>query len=245
MNKQAYFKLMGLNKKAEDKKPVLTNPGVGYGPVLPKGPVKFDPNAPSILQLGRAINADKTLDQLKEQEKPATVAGLYVPKDYKKTTEANQKFGPPEKYLYNKLFPSIKGLYYSNPMEWAAEEDRKAAEINKNTVPYKVMKALAKKDWQDQIGVRTQQGANSVFDYDYFNKIKGIPEASKDAFKANLSKFLSYKNKGWFERFIEWIKQKLAADPSNTVRGRAFSAGANADTFYSKLPETLRKSLQK
>lgn len=245
MDKQAYFKLMGLQKKAEGKKPVLTNPGVGYGSALPDGPVRFDPNAPSILQLGRAINAGKTLDQLKEQRRPATVAGLSVPKAYKKTVEANQKFGPPEKYLYNKLFPSIKGLFYSNPMEWAAEEDRKAAEINKKTVPQKVMKALAKKDWQDQIGARTERGANSVFDYDYFNKIKGIPGASKEAFKANLSKFLSYKNKGWFERFIEWIKQKLAADPSNTVRGKAFSAGANADIFYSKLPQTLKKSLQK
>jgi len=49
MDKQAYFKLMGLNKKAEGKKPVLTNPGVGYDLTPPNGLVKFDPNAPSLL----------------------------------------------------------------------------------------------------------------------------------------------------------------------------------------------------
>ena len=154
----------------------------------------------------------------------------------------NKKYGPVQNFIPN----IIKNHPYSKLLQWTDKKDAQARAKNKAAIPG-IMKAFLKGQREKQMGERTAQGANSVFDYANIQK-GGIPEASRNAFLNNFSKYMNYDKRAWWDQLLEWFRHMWAnvsgGNPLQTVRGAAFDARDKARNFYSNLSPKLQSKLQ-
>ena len=74
-----------------------------------------------------------------------------------------------------------------------------------------------------------------------------MSDAAKAAFAENANRYANYKNKGWWERLLAWIKQMWAGvsggNPLATERGTAMQAGERAGNIWSGLSDKIRNGL--
>ena len=286
MNKQAYFKLMGLQKKA--------------------GPVDWIKNKYKDLEAQRQINAANTAAAKQRAAAEATQRA-----EIAKDVEAAEQKYKQEKAQDAATVAKVKAdnaarqqraidLARSNKVKAAQEAAATAAltpaqrmqkrllEQKKRNAQNKALAAFegAKKNVTapletmltgqpldrllEQKGVKlptpveermsklkqeqanaleaaaVRKGLGDVFMFDRFNKGNMSADA-KAALGQNIRKYTTYKDKGWWERLLAWIRQKWAelsgSDPLSTERGSALQAGERAGNIWAGLSDKVQKGL--
>ena len=91
-----------------------------------------------------------------------------------------------------------------------------------------------------------RKGLGNVFMFDRFNK-GNMSDAAKAALGQNIKKYTTYKDKGWWERLLAWLRQMWAGvsggNPLSTERGAALQAGERAGNIWSGLSDKIQKGL--
>lgn len=91
-----------------------------------------------------------------------------------------------------------------------------------------------------------RKGLGNVFMFDRFNK-GNMSDAAKTALGQNIRKYTTYKDKGWWERLLAWLRQMWAGisggNPLATERGAALQAGERAGNIWAGLSDKIQKGL--
>lgn len=283
MNKQAYFKLMGLQKKAgpvdwiknkykdlqadqqirdikasaerarkrnqEAQKTEIAK-GVTAAENKYKQERKQDAKTVAKIKADREARSQRAADnarsnRIKSAQEEAANAAL-TPAQRMQKRILQQKARNAQNRALNAFSTAIKNV--QAPLEKGRPLDKLLEQkgVKLPTPTEEVMSKLKQEQANALEADAVRKGLGNVFMFDRFNK-GNMSDAAKAALGQNIRKYTTYKDKGWWERLLAWLRQMWAGvsggNPLSTERGTAMQAGERAGNIWAGLSDKVQKGL--